>query len=105
MPHRPRFPATALLTLLLIQSSVPVAAQKPDSPLSAPEDFAKAFASVPCEDKDRLAAVRALYEGMGATTSDIAMDSHEHVENLVVTKPGASAEEPQPELTILSWSN
>ncbi len=54
--------------------------------------MAKDFAAVPCDDKDRLAAVRALYESAGATASDITLDQHENVENLVVTKKGASAE-------------
>lgn len=92
MLHRLRLPASALLTLLLFQSSVPVVAQKAPSTLSTPEDLAGEFAAVPCEDKDRLAAVRALYERMGAPASDISMDRHDHVENLVVTKAGASAE-------------
>ena len=54
--------------------------------------MAKDFASVPCDDKDRLAAVRALYESAGATASDITLDQHDNVENLVVTKKGASPE-------------
>lgn len=92
MPQRIRMPASALLTLLLFQSSVPVAAQKPPSTLSTPEDFAGEFAAVPCEDADRLAAVRALYERMGAPASDIALDRHDNVENLLLVKPGKSPE-------------
>ena len=92
MLHRPRLPASAFLALLLFQSSVPVAAQKPPSTLSTPEELAGEFAAVPCEDADRLAAVRALYERMGAPASDIALDRHDNVENLVVTMKGASAE-------------
>lgn len=92
MLHRLRLPASAFLALLLFQSSVPVVAQKAPSAVSTPEDIAKDFAAVPCDDKDRLAAVRALYERAGAQASSITMDRHANVENLVVTKPGASPE-------------
>ncbi|HSD15747.1 MAG TPA: M20/M25/M40 family metallo-hydrolase [Thermomonas sp.] len=60
--------------------------------VSTPEDIAQDFAAVPCDDKDRLAAVRALYERAGALPSDIARDRHDGVENLVVVKKGASAQ-------------
>ena len=90
MLHRLRLPASTLLTLLLFQSSVPVVAQQAPSALSTPDDIQKDFAAVPCEDKDRLASVRALYERAGVAPADIALDQHANVENLVVVKPGAS---------------
>lgn len=92
MLHRPRLPASAFLALLLLQSSPPVVAQDAPSGVSTPEDMAKDLAAVPCDDKDRLAAVRALYERAGATAPDITMDQHDNVENLVVTRKGASPE-------------
>ncbi|GHC04046.1 M28 family metallopeptidase [Thermomonas carbonis] len=92
MLHRLRLPASTLLTLMLFQSSMPVVAQQAPSTLSTPDDIQKDFASVPCDDKDRLVAVRALYEGAGVAASDIALDQHDNVENLVVVKQGASPE-------------
>lgn len=92
MLHCLRLPASAFLALLLFQSSVPVVAQQAPSTVSTPEDIAKDFSAVPCDDKDRLAAVRALYERAGAQASSITMDRHANVENLVVTKQGASPE-------------
>ena len=92
MLHRPRLPASAFLALLLFPSSPPVVAQDAPSGVSTPEDMAKDLAAVPCDDKDRLAAVRALYERAGATAPDITMDQHDNVENLVVTRKGASPE-------------
>ncbi|MEG2941811.1 MAG: M20/M25/M40 family metallo-hydrolase [Thermomonas sp.] len=92
MLHHLRLPASALSTLLLFQSSVPAVAQQTPSTLSTPEELAGEFAAVPCEDADRLAAVRALYERMGAPAADISLDQHGHVDNLVVVKKGKSAE-------------
>ena len=71
MLHHLRLPASALSTLLLFQSSVPAVAQQTPSTLSTPEELAGEFAAVPCEDKDRLAAVRALYERMGAPAPQV----------------------------------
>ena len=93
MPHLPRLRAPALLALILpLAASVPVLAQKPAAGLSALEDIQSEFDAVPCEDKQRLAAVRALFEKAGAPAAEIKLDSHGHVDNLVVVKPGASAE-------------
>ena len=92
MPHRPCVRTAAPFAFALLLAAGCSAAQNPASKVSTPEDIAKDFASVPCDDKDRLAAVRALYESAGATASDITMDQHDNVENLVVTKKGASPE-------------
>ena len=96
MPHRPHVRASVPFALALLLAAGCSAAQEPTtnvgSKVSTPEDIAKDFAAVPCDDKDRLAAVRALYESAGAAASDITMDQHDHVENLVVTKKGASPE-------------
>ena len=96
MPHRPHVGAPVPFALALLLAAGCSAAQQPatnvGSKISAPDDIAKDFAAVPCEDKDRLAAVRALYESAGVPASDITMDQHDNVENLVVTKKGASAE-------------
>lgn len=94
MPHHvPRLRAPALLALILpVAASAPVVANDAPAKLSALEDIQNEFAAVPCEDKERLAAVRALFEKAGAPTADIKVEPFDDVENLVVVKPGASTE-------------
>ena len=96
MPRRPHVRAAVPFALTLLLAAGCSVAQQPTpniaTNVSTPEDLAKDFAAVPCDDKDRLAAVRALYESAGASASDITMDQHDNVENLVVTKKGASPE-------------
>ena len=96
MPRRPHLRASVPFALALLLAAGCSVAQQPTpniaTNVSTPEDLAKDFAAVPCDDKDRLAAVRALYESAGASASDITMDQHDNVENLVVTKKGASPE-------------
>ena len=90
--HRPYVRASIPCALAIVLSFGTAAAQDAASNVSTPDDIAKDFASVPCDDTERLAAVRALYERAGASASDITMDQHDNVENLVVTKKGASPE-------------
>lgn len=89
MPHRPRLCASLLLAFA---TAIPAATANAPSKLSSPEDIEKEFATVPCEDKDRLAAVKALFEKAGAPADAIRIDTYDDVENLVVVKPGESAE-------------
>jgi acetylornithine deacetylase/succinyl-diaminopimelate desuccinylase-like protein len=62
--------------------------------ISTPEEIAREFETVPCRQEDRLAAVRTLFERMGASASDITVERlrGRDVENLIVRKPGASEE-------------
>ena len=76
-PDSSRIPAAARLALGLLLASASVVARNAPSNVSTPEDIQKDFAAVPCDDKDRLAAVRALYERAGASASDITMDQHD----------------------------
>ena len=90
MLEHPRLRASLLVAFALLLASGCSEAEDTASKLSTPDDIAKDFAAVPCEDKERLAAVRALYERAGAAASDITLDQHDNVENLVVVKKGAS---------------
>jgi hypothetical protein len=92
MLDHPRLRASSFLTLAMLLASLPAPAEDVASKVSSPEDIARDFTSVPCDDKDRLAAVTALYERAGASASDITMDQHDNVVNLVVTKQGESSE-------------
>ena len=92
MPTSFRVPAAMFAIALLLQASTVAPAANKPSKVSTLEDIQKDFDAVPCEDKERLAAVRALYERAGAPASDIAIDQHDNVENLVVIKQGTSTE-------------
>ena len=92
MPRRPHVRASVPFALALLLATGCSAAQDPATTLATADDLQKDFASVPCDDKDRLAAVRALYEGAGVPASDITLDQHDDVENLIVVKKGASPE-------------
>lgn len=88
MSHRLSLHVLALLLL----ASFPASADNSRSKVSSLEDIQKEFDAVPCEDKERLAAVRSLFEKAGAPASAITIDKYDDVENLVVVKPGESAE-------------
>ncbi len=92
MPHRPRLRAASLVALVLLLAVLPATAANAPSKVSTLEDIQKEFGAVPCEDKERLAAVKALFEKAGAPGSAIALDKYDDVENLVVVKQGESAE-------------
>src|SRR5262249_14846756 len=60
--------------------------------LSTPEEIAAEFKSVPCKNKDWLAAVQTLFQNMGAAPADISIDKIRGVENLVLIRKGATDE-------------
>ena len=73
----------ALLTLL---PSIAVAQNAADIVLSTVEDNQKEFDFVPCKREERLPAVRALFERMGAKAEDIQSPKQNGVENVVVRR-------------------
>jgi len=81
-----------LLALVFVQASVPTVAQNPGIKVSSPEQIKEDFGTVPCEDKTRLAAAKALFEAAGVPSSDITIDKYKDVENLVVILRGESTE-------------
>jgi hypothetical protein len=78
--------------LLLLLTPVSLRAQSSSVTISTPEQIKIEFDSVPCNNTERLRAVEALFEKMGAPASDVSIDKHKDVENLVVRKHGASQE-------------
>jgi Zn-dependent M28 family amino/carboxypeptidase len=56
------------------------------------EQFKGEFTAVPCKDSERLNAVKALFERMGAAPSEVAVEPFKNVVNVVVRLPGKSAE-------------
>jgi acetylornithine deacetylase/succinyl-diaminopimelate desuccinylase-like protein len=73
--------------------SVPIAALQPrqeaSTVLSSQDQIQEEFVHVPCKNKERLNAVRALFEKMGATPEEISIDKVKDAENLVVTRKGS----------------
>lgn len=72
--------------------SASMQAQQTPAGFSTEEQIKADLQSVPCKNEDRLNAVRSLFEKMGAGASEISIDKHKNVENLVITKPGSSPE-------------
>jgi Peptidase family M28 len=68
--------------------------------LSTLEEIKSEFDSVPCNDKERLDGVKALFERLGADPSEIAIDKYKQVENLVIRKPGVSPEAENQKIVI-----
>jgi Iap family predicted aminopeptidase len=67
-------------------------AQQRGFKVSTPEAIKTEFNSVPCKNEERMAAVKALFERVGATESDETVEKYKSVENFVIRKPGASPE-------------
>jgi Iap family predicted aminopeptidase len=57
--------------------------------ISTPEEIRSEFESVPCKNGDRLKAVKALFEKMGAKTEEITVEKVRGVENVVIRKAAA----------------
>jgi hypothetical protein len=72
--------------------------QKPQ--VSTQEEISAEFDSVPCKNKDRLAAVKALFEKMGAKPDEITVEKFGSVENVVVKITGASSESTAEKIVI-----
>ncbi len=60
--------------------------------LSKPEEFTEAFKSIPCKNVERLPAVKELFLQMGAKEENISIEKIKNVENIIVSRPGKTAE-------------
>jgi len=91
VPHlRRRFRIAAQLGLLIALSATE--AQQRGFKISTPEAIKAEVNSVPCKNEERMAAVKALFERLGATESDETVERYKSVENFVIRKSGASSE-------------
>ncbi len=91
-PQNPRFTLLTIVCLLLFSSAAfaQVTEYPPPSLISAREEIRSEFDSTPCKNEDRLKAVRALFEKMGAKPEEIAVEKIKGVENVVVRKASAN---------------
>ena len=79
-----------LLCFLLLMVSAPNVwgtAQAADE-ISTPDQFKHEFQTVPCKNSERQDAVKTLFEQMGAAASEITVDSHKRVENVMIRRDG-----------------
>lgn len=81
-----------LVALLLLSSFAPLRAQENELRISTEEEIKAGFDSVPCKNDDRMRAAKAVFENMGAAASDVSVDKHKDVENLIVRKQGTTKE-------------
>ena len=84
---------TVLLSsaLVFFIATIPTGAQNPGIKISTDAQIKDDFNTVPCEDKQRLAAVQSLFE-RDVSSADFTIDKHKDVENFVLTKKGESSE-------------
>jgi Zn-dependent M28 family amino/carboxypeptidase len=74
-----------LLTLLLFSSG---RAQQVDRTISTLEEISESVKLAPCDSKDRLAAVKTLFQSAGAKEDELLVKEFKKISNLVVTKKG-----------------
>lgn len=85
---------TQILMLSLLCACLPTIAQAqpPAVNISTEEQIKEEFTFVPCKNGERLNAVRALFEKLGAPPAEITTDKYKNVENIVVRKQGLTDE-------------
>ena len=83
---------TILLVVFVLASAAALSVAAQAVRLSTEAEMVEHLMQAPCENKDRLDAVRELFVQAGADEADIRIDSFRNVENLVVTKKGATNE-------------
>jgi Zn-dependent M28 family amino/carboxypeptidase len=90
--HRQRAAAIILLLFLPLSNASGFRYSDNSATVSTLDEIKAEFADVVCKNDKRQQAVRALFEKMGAQAADIAVEKFGGVENLVVRKPGTTAE-------------
>lgn len=85
-----------LTPVALAQEANTLSPQTPESKapaprISTPDEIKAEFALVPCKNSDRLNAVKALFEKLGAKPEEIKIEKLKNVENVVLIKPGVDA--------------
>jgi Zn-dependent M28 family amino/carboxypeptidase len=78
-----------LTAVILAILSLTQEAQRDEISISTPEEIKSEFVSVPCKNEDRLGAVKALFEKMGAKPEEITVEKFRNAENIVIRVPGS----------------
>jgi Zn-dependent M28 family amino/carboxypeptidase len=84
----------SLIILLVGAFFIPasVSSNQPGITISTLEEVKNEFDTVPCSNKDRPEAVKALFRKFGASSTDVQVQKYRDVENLVLIKEGTSTE-------------
>jgi len=78
------------LLLALASAASSSASQDGKFVISTEEETSRDMALVPCKDKERLSATKALFVKLGAREDEVSIEKHDGVENLILRKPGKS---------------
>lgn len=78
------------LFLTLASATISNARQSGKLVISTEEETAQDMALVPCKDKERLTATKALFVKLGARADEVSIEKQDGVENLVLRKTGKS---------------
>lgn len=91
----------ASLSTISWAQSPPVTSATTASPrVSTTDEIGAEFDTVPCKNKDRLAAVKALFERMGASPDEIAVEKPGGAENIVVKIAGKNSAAPADKIVV-----
>ncbi len=95
------FVAAILSILFCFSLKISICAQDGNGiQLSTADEMRAEFDSVPCQNDERLNAVKALFERMGADPAEITIDKFKNVENVVIRKVAASPETTNEKIVI-----
>ncbi len=83
---------TLAFLFLLLMLSFSRAESQPKLTLSTPEQIKEDFSSIPCKNEERISAAELLFKKMGAAASEMSIEKHKGVENLIVKHSGTSPE-------------
>jgi len=88
----PHFTSLTAVCLLFFSSVAfaQVTDYPPQSLITTRDEMRAEFDSVPCKNGDRLAAVKALFEKMGAKPDEIVVEKVKGVENVIIRKASAN---------------
>lgn len=81
---------TCCLFLTLASATISNANQSGNLVISSQEETAQDMALVPCKDKERLTATKALFVKLGARADEVSIEKQDGVENLFLRKTGKS---------------
>jgi Iap family predicted aminopeptidase len=87
---KPKLSLLICFVLICFSNAFAQGAEEAKLGISTPEEIRSEFDSVPCKNGDRLKAVKALFEKMGAKPEEIAVEKTRGAENVVIRKASAT---------------
>jgi hypothetical protein len=80
------------ILMFLLIAPISSGAQQAGIKIFTVDEIKAEFTKVPCKDDERLNAVKALFEKLGASAAEISIEKFKGVENLVIIKKGDTSE-------------